>query len=332
MPPEVHPEDDERTDEGRHTTTRICALGRAVLGRRHARCPRTQTRSIALVQRRARAARPGTARPSRPEAAAVGLDATGAPRRSTVAGHSASSVAAVACSSSSTSTGRCFVSDDPLVGGRPATRSRRSTGCASPDGAMSRVDHAGRTVALDHAPRCCASKACSDDEITARPRPVVRGRVGALPRAGSRRPTRAAGASPPGTAEALERIPAFARSRCSPATRSRSPGRGWSGSGSTASSRRGQGAFGCEADERPELIALARQRAGDWPAERSVEVGDTPRDVEGAKAAGVLSVAVLLWPVPARGARRRGRVRRLDGRAARGAATPRRAPWLDSPR
>jgi phosphoglycolate phosphatase len=54
----------------------------------------------------------------------------------------------------------------------------------------------------------------------------------------------------------------------------------------------GQGAFGCEADERHELIALARERAGDWPTERTVLVGDTPRDVEGARAAGVRAVGV----------------------------------------
>ena len=55
----------------------------------------------------------------------------------------------------------------------------------------------------------------------------------------------------------------------------------------------GQGAFGCEGDERADLIALARARAGDWPAGRTVEVGDTPADVSGTHAAGARSVAVL---------------------------------------
>jgi len=54
----------------------------------------------------------------------------------------------------------------------------------------------------------------------------------------------------------------------------------------------GGGAFGCEAEERAELLALARRRAGDWPAESSAEVGDTPEDVATAKAAGLRSVAV----------------------------------------
>jgi phosphoglycolate phosphatase len=55
---------------------------------------------------------------------------------------------------------------------------------------------------------------------------------------------------------------------------------------------RGQGAFGCEREDRVALFALARERAGDWPAERTVAVGDTPLDVSSAHAAGCRSVAV----------------------------------------
>ena len=55
---------------------------------------------------------------------------------------------------------------------------------------------------------------------------------------------------------------------------------------------RGQGAFGCEAEERAHLIALARERAGGWPAAETVAVGDTPLDVAGAHAAGIRVVAV----------------------------------------
>ncbi|HEV8099875.1 MAG TPA: HAD family hydrolase [Gaiellaceae bacterium] len=54
----------------------------------------------------------------------------------------------------------------------------------------------------------------------------------------------------------------------------------------------GQGAFGCDAEERIELLAITRERAGGWPAERTVEIGDTPRDVESAHAAGIRSIAV----------------------------------------
>ena len=55
---------------------------------------------------------------------------------------------------------------------------------------------------------------------------------------------------------------------------------------------RGQGAFGCEAEERSALIALARRRAGDWPASATVAVGDTAEDVAGAHAAGIRVVTV----------------------------------------
>ena len=49
----------------------------------------------------------------------------------------------------------------------------------------------------------------------------------------------------------------------------------------------GQGAFGCEAESRADLIAIARHKAGDWPAERTVAVGDTTNDVTGAHEAGI---------------------------------------------
>jgi phosphoglycolate phosphatase-like HAD superfamily hydrolase len=55
---------------------------------------------------------------------------------------------------------------------------------------------------------------------------------------------------------------------------------------------RGQGAFGCEREGRVELFELARRRAGDWPARRTVGVGDTPLDVSSAHAAGCCSIGV----------------------------------------
>jgi phosphoglycolate phosphatase-like HAD superfamily hydrolase len=54
----------------------------------------------------------------------------------------------------------------------------------------------------------------------------------------------------------------------------------------------GQGAFGCEREDRVALFPLARERAGDWPAERTVAVGDTPLDVSTSHAAGCRCVAV----------------------------------------
>jgi len=54
----------------------------------------------------------------------------------------------------------------------------------------------------------------------------------------------------------------------------------------------GTGAFGCEAEQRADLVRLARRRAGDPPLAEIVLVGDTPRDVEGAHEAGIRAIAV----------------------------------------
>ena len=54
----------------------------------------------------------------------------------------------------------------------------------------------------------------------------------------------------------------------------------------------GQGAFGCDAESRIELIGLARGRAGGWPVNATVEIGDTSRDASSAREAGVRSVLV----------------------------------------
>jgi phosphoglycolate phosphatase len=54
----------------------------------------------------------------------------------------------------------------------------------------------------------------------------------------------------------------------------------------------GLGAFGCESESRTELIALARARAGGWPAEATVEVGDTAIDASSAHDAGIRSLLV----------------------------------------
>lgn len=54
----------------------------------------------------------------------------------------------------------------------------------------------------------------------------------------------------------------------------------------------GQGAFGCEREARIELFDLARDRAGNWPAERTIAVGDTPLDASSARAAGCRCICV----------------------------------------
>jgi phosphoglycolate phosphatase len=54
----------------------------------------------------------------------------------------------------------------------------------------------------------------------------------------------------------------------------------------------GQGAFGCESESRTELIQLARARADGWPAQATVEIGDTQRDASSSRAAGIRSIVV----------------------------------------
>jgi phosphoglycolate phosphatase-like HAD superfamily hydrolase len=54
----------------------------------------------------------------------------------------------------------------------------------------------------------------------------------------------------------------------------------------------GEGAFGSDGEDRADLISIARERAGDWPAADTVLVGDTPKDVAGAHAAGIRSIGV----------------------------------------
>jgi len=66
----------------------------------------------------------------------------------------------------------------------------------------------------------------------------------------------------------------------------------------------GQGAFGSDAEAREELPAVARERAGalnggrPWPRERTVIIGDTPRDVSAARADRLRCIAVATGPFP----------------------------------
>jgi phosphoglycolate phosphatase len=62
----------------------------------------------------------------------------------------------------------------------------------------------------------------------------------------------------------------------------------------------GQGAFGSDSEDRAALPAIARLRAGPdgrpYPRERTVVIGDTPRDIACARADGVRSIAVATGP------------------------------------
>jgi phosphoglycolate phosphatase len=55
---------------------------------------------------------------------------------------------------------------------------------------------------------------------------------------------------------------------------------------------RGQGGFGSDHEDRLELPAIARARAGGYPREQTVIIGDTPRDIACARADGLRCIAV----------------------------------------
>jgi phosphoglycolate phosphatase-like HAD superfamily hydrolase len=67
----------------------------------------------------------------------------------------------------------------------------------------------------------------------------------------------------------------------------------------------GQGGFGSDHEDRTELPAIARRRAGrldggaPWPRERTVVIGDTPRDIACARADRVRVVCVSTGPYEA---------------------------------
>lgn len=62
----------------------------------------------------------------------------------------------------------------------------------------------------------------------------------------------------------------------------------------------GQGGFGSDSEDRADLPAIARRRAGadgrPHPRERTVVIGDTPRDIACARADGVGVIAVTTGP------------------------------------
>jgi phosphoglycolate phosphatase len=66
---------------------------------------------------------------------------------------------------------------------------------------------------------------------------------------------------------------------------------------------RGQGGFGSDSDDRAALPPIARRRAGaahrPWPRERTIVIGDTPRDIACARADGVHCIAVATGPFAA---------------------------------
>jgi phosphoglycolate phosphatase-like HAD superfamily hydrolase len=58
----------------------------------------------------------------------------------------------------------------------------------------------------------------------------------------------------------------------------------------------GVGGFGSDHDDRTELPAIARARAGGYPRADTVIIGDTPRDIACARADGLRCIAVATGP------------------------------------
>jgi phosphoglycolate phosphatase len=58
----------------------------------------------------------------------------------------------------------------------------------------------------------------------------------------------------------------------------------------------GQGGFGSDHEDRTELPAIARRRAGHYPRAKTIVIGDTPRDIACARADGVRCIAVATGP------------------------------------
>jgi phosphoglycolate phosphatase-like HAD superfamily hydrolase len=54
----------------------------------------------------------------------------------------------------------------------------------------------------------------------------------------------------------------------------------------------GQGGFGSDANLRPELVPIARERAGGHARDQTLVIGDTPYDVAAASADGVRAIAI----------------------------------------
>jgi L-amino acid N-acyltransferase YncA/phosphoglycolate phosphatase-like HAD superfamily hydrolase len=183
--------------------------------------------------------------------------------------------------------GTLFLTEDPLLEQAMVHSLRELTGADLPDNAVQSVEHAGRT-ARDIA------------------RSILR-RFGVMTVPDLREWCRlteerylellaAADTSgwtaPDGAAEALERLAsehrlALLTGNPEGVARARLEKLGL---GSFFPS--GQGAFGCESEDRVELIERARARASDWPAEQTVAIENSPFAEMAARAAGVRSLRI----------------------------------------
>jgi phosphoglycolate phosphatase len=180
--------------------------------------------------------------------------------------------------------GTLFLTDDPLAGRALRETLTERFGVELPEDAIERVDHRGQTALR------IARLILRDDEVDLSGwcRDFGERYVELLADADTSGWQAAAGAD-----DALERLAAagyrlaLLTGNPEPMARARMERLGLSGFFEP-----GQGGFGCDAEARVELIELARARAGGWPPEETVEIGDTERDATSAHAAGVRSIRV----------------------------------------
>jgi phosphoglycolate phosphatase len=175
-----------------------------------------------------------------------------------------------------------FLNSDPLMGQASTAAIEDVWGLKLPSDAIGGVNHPGQT-ATRIAREILRLEGLSDEEIDPR-----------LARWCEEASTRylelleeadtSGWRAPEGTAEALTQIEHRALLTGNPELVARAR---MQKLGLAAFFPPGQGAFGCDAEDRAELIDIARRRAGDWPRERTVAVGDTEADVTGARRAGI---------------------------------------------
>jgi phosphoglycolate phosphatase len=184
--------------------------------------------------------------------------------------------------------GTLFATDDPLVGVALGETLSRRYGVELPEDALQRVDHDGQTalrigrlVLRDAGVEHPAGLQDWCDELSSRYLELL---------ACADTSGWAAGLD---AEEALERLEtvghrlALLTGNPEPVARAR-----LARLGLARFFPAGQGAFGCESESRTELIGHARARAGDWPREATVEVGDTAVDASSAREAGIRSLLV----------------------------------------
>jgi len=175
-----------------------------------------------------------------------------------------------------------FMTSDPLLGQATTDAIERVWGLRLPGDAIQGVDHAGQT-AMRITRELLRAAGLADDEIGPNLAQwcseVSKRYLELLANADT-----ADWAAAEGAAHAISQIEhrALLTGNPEPVARAR-----MERIGLAEFFPQGQGAFGCESEERAELIEIARRKAGHWPAGRTVAVGDTPADVSGARAAGI---------------------------------------------